>query len=105
VKRDEAIVESGAKKLRIVDCSTEISPPLCGAASAQTEAPPDALSSRAGERKRQAANRLAREQAAVEEAAQKRLRTIATEQEAMTPAARALARLRERVIAKQAHSG
>ena len=59
---------------------------------------------RAGERQRQAANRMIREREALAEEASKRQRRIADVDDASTPAAKALARLRARVIAKQAHT-
>jgi hypothetical protein len=105
VKREIAAVESEAKKLRVIDCSSDLALPMSISAPAQASALSSVPSGRAGERKRQAASRLAKEQAATEEAAVKRQRTIATEQEAATPAAKALARLRARVIAKQSHTG
>ena len=56
---------------------------------------------RSGERRRQADNKRQREQEALAEAASKRRRTVVTLDEATTPAAKAMARLRERVLAKK----
>jgi hypothetical protein len=58
-------------------------------------------SSRAGERQRQADKRRVKAEAEAAEAARRR---ILNEQAANTPAAKALARMRERIIAKQLQS-
>jgi hypothetical protein len=57
--------------------------------------------SRAGERKRQIANRERRDKEALAEAASKRQRIISEVDEAATPAAALMARMRARVLAKQ----